>query len=167
MNREIHHHRLRHQTSGGCIMLWACLILGILGRRGKWLLAEKKASNVHIDFLQEQFETWLTKQKATFKRTILFLQGNDPSQPTQETTGFLNKRGFCRLQKDEMSCKFIELKTNRKYMNHYKVAVHGIWNKLKSIGMLWEELVEVSKLILNRMLKNYRSHERTTSSCYF
>jgi len=73
------HHRFRRQQGGGGIMIWAGIIGGIMV--GPWRVPEgtKITADAYIAFLKEHLESWLKRQRITFRRTIIFLQDNAPS----------------------------------------------------------------------------------------
>ena len=86
INDQARHHRLRRQQGGGGIMVWA----GINGGTfvGPWKVPEgvKMTANTYINFLKDNLELWLKKQKLTFRRSIIFMQDNAPSHAAKKTS---------------------------------------------------------------------------------
>lgn len=62
----------------------------------------KISADAYIPFLKVHLESWLKKQRNTFRRTIEFMQYNVLSCSSHKTTEYLQKLGFYGLWK--MTC---------------------------------------------------------------
>ena len=147
VNGRDRHQRLRRQQGGGGIMIWAGIIGGIIV--GLWRVPDgtKITADAYIAFLKEHLESWLKKQRITFRRTIIFMQDNAPSHSAHKTTEYLQKLGFCGPRKMNWPVNSPGLNPIKNLWSILKLRVYENGRQFRSNDDLWQEIVNVSREI--------------------
>ncbi|KAI3351297.1 hypothetical protein L3Q82_005846 [Scortum barcoo] len=86
--------RLRRQQGGGGVLVWAGIIKDELVGPFRVEDGLRLNSQTYCQFLEDTFFTqWYRKKSASFKKTMIFMQDNAPSQASKYSTVWLASKG--------------------------------------------------------------------------
>ena len=111
-------------------------------------------ANTYINFLKDNLELWLKKQKVTFRRSIIFMQDNAPSHAAKKTSEYLQQLGFTGIRKMTWPANSPDLNPIENLWSIIKQRLYANGRQFMSKIELWDAFQEMSRGITAEDIMN-------------